>query len=138
MIFSGIHEVVCKRADGKLYVGFFDHEHSAITALDGDTTYQAAWYSLNPLKQLPVGGTLNGPLRRSNRSRKDWIARRERLLIDVDPIREYGNASAAEKAAAHKQVLAAREYLTSLGWPEAMLCDSGHKSRRNTESRGRR
>ena len=23
-LFTGIHEVVCKRADGKLYIGFFD------------------------------------------------------------------------------------------------------------------
>jgi hypothetical protein len=23
-LFDGIHEVVCKRADGKLYVGYFD------------------------------------------------------------------------------------------------------------------
>ena len=126
MIFSGIHEVVCKRADGKLYVGFFDHEHSAIMALDADTTYQAAWYSLNPLKQLPLTATLNGPLRRSNRSKKDWIAKRERLLIDIDPIRDYGNASDSEQSMARETALRVRDYLKTLGWPEPMLCDSGN------------
>ena len=84
-LFSGIHEVVCKRADGKLYVGFFDDTTKALTSVENDTTYHAAWYSLNPLKQLPEGATLNGPLARSNRSKKDWISKRERLLIDIDP-----------------------------------------------------
>jgi P4 family phage/plasmid primase-like protien len=125
-LFSGIHEVVCKRADGKLYVGFFDDEKKALSSVDNDSTYQAVWYGLNPLKQLPEGATLNGALRRSNRSKKDWILRRERLLIDFDPHRTYGNASDSEKAAARRQVLAVRDYLRSIGWPEPMLCDSGN------------
>ena len=115
-LFSGIHEVVCKRADGKLYIGFFDDPEKAVAAVENDSSYHALWYGLNPLKQLPNGAMLNGPLVRSNRSKKDWIARRERLLIDVDPIREYGNASDREKAAAYNQALAICEHLRSLGW----------------------
>ena len=50
-LFSGIHEVVCKRSDGKLYVSYFDNEQKALASIEGDATYLAAWYSLNPLKQ---------------------------------------------------------------------------------------
>jgi P4 family phage/plasmid primase-like protien len=125
-LFSDIHEIVCKRADGKLFIGYFDAEPKALVSVAGDSTYQAVWYSLNPLKHLPEGATLNGALMRSSRSKKDWMCRRERLLIDLDPIREYGNASDAEKAAAHQQAIAVRDYLRSLGWPEPMFCDSGN------------
>ncbi len=125
-IFTGIHEVVCKRADGKLYVGYFDRPEATLAAVETDSTYQAVWYSLNPVKQVPEGVILNGPLVRSNRSKKDWISKRERLLIDIDPIRAYGNASEGEKAAAHKQALAVRDHLRSLGLPEPGLYDSGN------------
>lgn len=114
-MFSGNHEVVCKRADGKLYIGYFDDAEKALASVSGDPTYQATWYGLNPLKQLPEGAKLNGALMRSNRSRKDWISRRERLLIDIDPIRDYGNASDSEKAAAHQQAIEFRDHLSSLG-----------------------
>jgi P4 family phage/plasmid primase-like protien len=124
--FSDIHEVVCKRADGKPYVGFFDDEHKVLASVEGDQTYVALWYGLNPLQQLPGGAALNGTLIRSNRSKKDWIARRTRLLIDVDPIRQYGNASDAEKAAARSQAAAIRDALKALGWPDPMFCDSGN------------
>ncbi len=124
--FDGIHELACKRADGKLYIGYFDDEQKATSALDGDDSYNAAWYSLNPLKELPEGAKLNGPLVRSNRSKKDWIAKRERLLIDIDPIRDYGNASDSEKSMARETALRVRDYLKTLGWPEPMLCDSGN------------
>jgi P4 family phage/plasmid primase-like protien len=122
----GTHEVVCKRLDGKLYIGYFDNVKQALASLGKDDTYVAAWYSLNPLSDVPQSATLNGPLVRSNRSKKDWIAQRRRLLIDIDPIREYGNASESEKAAAHKQAVAIRDYLISLGWPQPLLSDSGN------------
>lgn len=125
-LFSGIHEVVCKSAEGKLYIGYFDDLQKVLALVSGNTTYLALWYSLNPLRELPEGATLNGALTRSNRSKKDWISRRERLLIDFDPLRTYGNASDAEKAAAHKQAIAVRDHLSSLGWPAPMLCDSGN------------
>jgi len=124
--FCGIHELVCKRADGKLYVSYFDDEQKALASIDADTSYFAAWYSLNSLSTVPETATLNGPLVRSNRSKKDWIARRQRLLIDLDPIRQYGNASESEKAAAQNQAVVIREYLISLSWPQPMLCDSGN------------
>lgn len=126
-LFSDIHEIVCKRADGKLYVGYFDDEQKALASVSGDSTYQAVWYSLNPLKDLPQGSTLNPPtLARSNRSKKDWISRRVRLLADLDPVREYGNANDAEKTAAHKLAIAVRDHLSSVGWPKPLLCDSGN------------
>jgi P4 family phage/plasmid primase-like protien len=125
VLFSGIHEVVCKQADGKLYIGFFDDEQKALASVSGD--YAAVWYSLNPLIQLPEGATLNpSALARSNRSKKDWMSRRSRFLVDCDPIRDPGNASDTEKASAYEQAVAVREYLKSLGWPAPMTCDSGN------------
>jgi P4 family phage/plasmid primase-like protien len=125
-IFCGIHEVVCKRADGKLYIGYFDNEQKALASVENESPYQALWYSLNPIKELPEGTKLNGPLARSNRSKKDWMPQRKRLLIDIDPLREYGNSSDVEKAAALGQAQAIEQYLCKLGWPEPMLCDSGN------------
>jgi hypothetical protein len=113
-LFTGIHEVVCKRADGKLYIGYFDDEQKVLASVEHDSTYQALWYSLNPLKELPQGAKLNSPLVRSNRSKKDWIPVRKRLLIDIDPLREYGNSSDEEKAAAERQAQAINQYLQGL------------------------
>lgn len=127
-LFSGIHEIVCKRADGKLYVGYFDDEQKALASVENDSTYQALWYSLNPLKELPQCAILNGPLARSNRSKKDWMSARKRLLIDIDPLRDYGNSSDAEKAASCRRADAVKQYLHGLGWPEPMLCGSGNGS----------
>src|SRR5690348_13151372 len=121
-LFSGIHEVVAKRGDGKLYVGFFDDYDKAFSSVEHDPNYVAVWYGLNSLKGVPSGAALNGGFARSNRSKKDWIGRRSRLLIDVDPIREYGNASYSEKAAAHTQIVAISQYLASLGWPDPIVC----------------
>jgi hypothetical protein len=123
---GGIHEVVCKRADGKLYIGYFDEEQKALASVEGDSPYQALRYSLNSLKELPQGARLNGPLVRSNRRKKDWMAERKRLLIDIDPLRDYENSSDEEKAAACQQAQAVKQYLCELGWPEPMLCDSGN------------
>src|SRR5215472_18499716 len=72
-LFTGLHEIACKRADGKLYIGYFDDEQQALAAVGADPSYHAVWYSLNPLRQLPEGATLKGPLVRSTRSKKDWI-----------------------------------------------------------------
>ena len=103
---------------------FYWHSRSCLQA--SDNTYQAVWYSLNPLKDLPHGATLNGALKRSGRSKKDWMSTRVRLLVDCDPVRTYGNANDTEKAAAQSQAVAVRDYLRSLGWPEPMFCDSGN------------
>ena len=55
---------------------------------------------------LPQGLVLNpATLARSNRSKKKWISCRVRLLVDLDPIRNYGNASDDEKAAAYSRRL---------------------------------
>jgi hypothetical protein len=42
-------------------------------------------------------------------------------MVDFDPIREYGNANDPEKAAAHNLAIAARDHLSSVGWPELRL-----------------
>jgi hypothetical protein len=54
------------------------------------------------------------------------MPQRKRLLIDIDPLRVYGNSSDVEKEAALRQAQAIEQYLHELGWPEPMLCDSGN------------
>jgi hypothetical protein len=65
--------------------------------------------------------------RRGDGAQKADVARRHWLLIDADPIRPTkGSATDTEKAAALTAVLEVRDFLTGLGWPLPLLCDSGN------------
>src|SRR5438105_3519898 len=110
-------------------VGYFDNYEAALRAVEAEPSqYKAAYFTLNPIK-LPQGIPLNPPslsAARQAASASD-IARRISLLIDFDPPREAEtNSTDAEKQAARKEAERVREYLTSRGWPEPMLCDSGN------------
>ena len=55
------------------------------------------------------------------------VSRRINLLIDCDPVRlKDTSATDAEKAEAFALAVAIRAFLTSLGWSEPILCDSGN------------
>ena len=110
-LFTGIHEVVCKRADGKLYIGFFDDPEKALASVENDSTYPRSGTASTRSSSFPTARRSTDLWLRSNRSKKDWISKRERLLVDIDPIREYGNANESEKGAAQKQALAIRDHL---------------------------
>ena len=55
------------------------------------------------------------------------IAKLTNVLIDFDPLRAAGISSTkAEKSAAWNLLKSARNYLTELGFPQPIICDSGN------------
>jgi hypothetical protein len=112
--------------------GFFDADHLtelAKAALEVTPLARGVYFTLNPLKPDLLA-------RRCNRiawaaegelAKDTDILTRRWLLVDADPKRDrHISASDAEKAYAHETVIAVREHLTSRGWPEPILADSGN------------
>ncbi|MBZ5596860.1 MAG: hypothetical protein LAN83_00945 [Acidobacteriia bacterium] len=129
LLARGIHEVVKVRADGKLEMGYFDDLDLALSRFEHDTTYRAGYFSLNPLKELPTGFSLNPEqFKRGNRSQKDWMSRRVWILIDCDPQRPSGTNATAEQFAPGKKM--AEEIWDFLvdghHWPRPLLSVSGN------------
>ena len=124
---GGIHEVAALRRDGTLIAGHFDSPDAAEAAIARARNCCAVWSSLNPLRTLPRGRSLNPPqLTRGRRAGADSVERRVSLLIDTDPPRPAGTMSTdAEHEAALTQARECRSWLHSQGWPLLWLCDSG-------------
>jgi P4 family phage/plasmid primase-like protien len=126
--FHGVHEVRMLRQNG-VAVGYFDNWDSALRAVESEPSqYKAAYFTLNPVN--PPSGIALNPLSlnpaNSAASGAD-IARRLRILIDLDPPRPPAtNATDAEKRAAREQAEQVREWLCSKGWPAPALADSGN------------
>lgn len=124
MNFAGVHEVRMLRP--AIAVGYFDLWDAALTAVESEPEYRAAYFTLNPLNG---GGPLNPKtLKVSRNTASDAdIARRVRLMIDLDPVRPAGSSSTdSEKESARKQAEAARQFLSGRGWPLPLLADSGN------------
>jgi phage/plasmid-associated DNA primase len=123
---TGLREVFVKDPTGNR-VGYFDDVTKAVVAVAGDGEYRAVWFSLNVCPQVPAGFEPNRLYKASGRFKKTDYARRQLLLIDCDPKRPVDTSSTdAQKAAAEVQVLAIREYLRTLGFPEPVFADSGN------------
>jgi P4 family phage/plasmid primase-like protien len=129
-LFNGIHEVrVLWPADAnRIAAGYFTTEAAALQAVESEPSqYKGAYFSLNPIK-LPEGIPLNPPSLRTVRATasEEDIERRISLLVDVDPPRPAGtNATEAEKQGAREQAERVMEWLTSQGWPQPLVGDSG-------------
>jgi nucleotide-binding universal stress UspA family protein len=120
-------------------VGYFDAQHlrdMAEAALELDqwvgedgNSAKGIYFTLNPVDPSLIA-------RRSNRvdvaggitaTKDEHIARRRWLLIDADAQRPSGrSASDTEKQASLDMVKGLRLWLRELGWPEALLADSGN------------
>jgi P4 family phage/plasmid primase-like protien len=127
-LFFGVHEVRLFRPTG-IAVGYFDSWDAALRAVENEPTqYKAAYTTLNPLNipaQIPLNPQALNPSR--NAASASDVARRVRLLVDLDPPRQPGtNSTELEKQAARGQADGVREYLKSRNWPEPMVCDSGN------------
>jgi len=122
-----IHEVAAMRRDGTLIAGHFDSADPAEAAIARAGDCRAVWSSLNPLRTLPLGRTLNpSQLTRGRRAGANHVERRVSLLFDMDPPRPTGTMSTdAEHEAALTQARECRSWLRSQGWPVLWLCDSG-------------
>ena len=124
---GGIHEIAGMRGDGVLIAGHFDSPDAADAAVARAGDCRAVWSSLNPLRTLPPGRTLNPlQLTRGRRAGAEHVKCRVSLLFDMDPPRSTGTMSTdAEHEAALTQARECRAWLLSLGWPLLPLCDSG-------------
>jgi hypothetical protein len=124
---GGLHEVAAIRRDGVLIAGHFDSPDAADAAIADAGDCRAYWSSLNPLRTLPRGRTLNpSQLARGYRAGAEQVERRASLLFDLDPPRPKGTMSTDEEhEAALTQARGCRTWLHSLGWPILALCDSG-------------
>lgn len=125
--------------DGSIHAGFFDRDHADVMAreaerLSGLPRVKGVYVTLNAID----ANLLNRPgfanqvrkVRAGESASAKDVKRRVFLLIDADPRRAEGmngwSASDDEKAKALAKVLEIRTYLSSLGWPEPLLCDSGN------------
>lgn len=124
---GGVHEVAAMRGDSTLVAGHFDSPEAAEAAIARAGDCRAVWSSLNLLRTLPCGRTLNPSLlTRGRRAGADHVERRVSLLFDLDPPRPTGTMSTdAEHQAALTQARECRAWLHSQGWPVLPLCDSG-------------
>jgi hypothetical protein len=123
---TGLREVFVKGPTGNR-VGYFTDIAKALSAVENDGEYQAVWFSLNICPGVPAGFEANRLYKASGRFKKTDYARRQLLLVDCDPKRLADTAASdVQKATAKLQVLAIREYLRTLEFPEPILCDSGN------------
>ena len=123
---TGLREVFVKDPTGNR-VGYFTDITKALATIEDRSEYQAAWFSLNICPGVPAGFEPNRLYKASGRFKKTDYARRQLLLVDCDPKRPADTASTdTQKAAAKVQVLAIRDFLCNLGFPEPILCDSAN------------
>ncbi len=123
---TGLREVFVKDPTGNR-VGYFTDITKALAAVGDGGEYQAVWFSLNICPGVPAGFEPNRLYKASGRFKKTDYAGRQLLLVDCDPKRPADTASTdLQKAAAKVQVLAIRDFLRNLGFPEPILCDSGN------------
>ena len=111
--------------------GYFDYDHipQAAEAISKLRSYSGAYVTLNPVNPALLGRANNriAPARRDNSTADGDVLRRRWLPIDCDPVRPSGIASTDEE---HETALALereiRDGLSSLGWPEPVMLDSGN------------
>jgi hypothetical protein len=123
---TGLREVFVKDPNGNR-VAYFTDITKALAAVAADGEYRAVWFSLNVCPAVPAGFEPNRLYKASGRFKKTDYLSRQLLLVDCDPKRLADTASTdKQKTAARVQVLAIRDFLRNLGFPEPILCDSGN------------
>ena len=112
--------------------GFYDTEHlshMAYDALELGRCAKGVYFTLNPINNDLLARCFNRCQRTtkgSGATDNDVVGRRF-ILIDADPNRIEGVSSTdEEKDAAWHKVLAVRQHLLGLGWPQPYIADSGN------------
>ena len=111
--------------------GYFDDLKTlAVNAevLSDDIDIPAVYITLNPVIPDLIARSANETIDRTEGTTKDHeIIQRRLLLIDCDPIRPAGiSSSDSEHDAAIELSRQIREYLSSEGFPDSLLADSGN------------
>lgn len=111
--------------------GYFDYEHiSAIPeALKRLLSFRGVYVTVNPVNPDLLARAVNRlrPAGRNPTTADTDIVRRRWLLIDCDPRRASGvSSSNAEHVSALGKAREIRDGLSSLGWPDPIMTDSGN------------
>ena len=111
--------------------GYFDYEHipDAADAIGRLRSYRGAYATINPVKPDLLARACNRirAITKEPTTADSDIAERRWLLIDCDPKRVSGVSSTDEEhAAALQKARELRDDMTSVGWPEPILTDSGN------------
>ena len=111
--------------------GYFDYDHiSAVPeALKRLLSFRGVYVTVNPVNPDLLARAVNRlrPAGRNPTTADTDIVRRRWLLIDCDPRRASGvSSSNAEHESALDKAREIRDGLSSLGWPEPVLTDSGN------------
>ena len=111
--------------------GYFDYEHiSAIPeALKRLLSFRGVYVTVNPVNPDLLARAVNRlrPAGRNPTTADTDIVRRRWLLIDCDPRRASGvSSSNAEHESALAKAREIRDGLSSLGWPDPIMTDSGN------------
>ncbi len=131
---GGVAELRAIGRDGRVASGYFDDPALlAATAdhLDTLNEYSGCYVTLNPVAPALLARRANRVVfrlgsREATTADGDILARRW-LPIDIDPVRPSGiSATEAEREAALGVAERVRRHLDGLGWPPAILADSGN------------
>ena len=111
--------------------GYFDYEHiSAVPeALKRLLSFRGVYVTVNPVNPDLLARAVNRlrPAGRNPTTADTDIVRRRWLLIDCDPRRASGvSSSNAEHDFALAKAREIRDGLSSLGWPDPIMTDSGN------------
>ena len=111
--------------------GYFDYEHiSAVPeALKRLLSFRGVYVTVNPANPDLLARAVNRlrPAGRNPTTADTDIVRRRWLLIDCDPRRASGvSSSNAEHESALAKAREIRDGLSSLGWPDPIMTDSGN------------
>ena len=111
--------------------GYFDYEHiSAVPeALKRLLSFRGVYVTVNPVNPDLLARAVNRlrPAGRNPTTADTDIVRRRWLLIDCDPRRASGvSSSNAEHESALGKAREIRDGLSSLGWPDPIMTDSGN------------
>ena len=121
---------VPKARNFKTISGYFTNVVELVDALEqlSNQGYEGVYYTLNPVNPALLA--------RANNTYKNWaektsqdgdVINRDWMLIDIDPDRPSGiSSSNDEKKAAKALAKEVRDWLTSEGWPQPVVCDSGN------------
>jgi len=100
---------------------------NSLATLD-DGQYEGCYITLNPVNPALLARANNTTKNWSDKTSQDGdIVHRDWLLLDIDPTRPSGiSSSKEEKAAAKAKAKEVRDWLTSQGWPQPVIADSGN------------
>jgi len=115
----------------KSYSGYFDRDHRHVMAWHAASLNirgAAVYVTLNPvLPQLLIRYQNRIEVQPRLTTADKEIMRRHFFLIDLDPARPTNtSATDSQVYAAHCKALKVREYLSSRGWPEPHIAQSGN------------